>query len=51
MIRCAKLALDRRQGGVLVGPSAFFCKHPPRQMTDSDAHAAIERFIDGVPES
>jgi myo-inositol-1-phosphate synthase len=51
MIRCAKLALDRGQGGVLVGPSAFFCKHPPRQMPDSDAHAAIERFIDGVPES
>jgi myo-inositol-1-phosphate synthase len=51
MIRCAKLALDRGEGGVLAGPSAFFCKHPPQQMPDSEAHAATERFIDGVPGS
>ena len=29
-IRCCKLALDRGEGGALIGPSAFFCKHPPR---------------------
>ena len=29
-IRCCKLALDRGDGGALIGPSAFFCKHPPR---------------------
>ena len=28
-IRCCKLALDRGQGGILDGPSAYFCKHPP----------------------
>jgi len=32
-IRCCRLALDRRIGGVLHGPPAFFCKHPPRQFT------------------
>jgi myo-inositol-1-phosphate synthase len=48
MIRCAKLALDRGEGGALAGPSAFFCKHPPQQMPDSEAHAATERFIDGA---
>ena len=29
-IRCAKLALDRKSGGVLEAPSAYFCKHPAR---------------------
>ena len=27
-IRCAKLALNRGHGGLLAGPSAYFCKHP-----------------------
>ncbi len=44
-IRCAKLALDRGQGGVLEGPSAYFCKHPPRQFTDDEAFHMIEEFI------
>jgi len=44
-IRCAKLALDRRQGGVLEGPSAYFCKHPPRQFTDDEAFHMVEEFI------
>ncbi len=44
-IRCAKLALERGQGGVLEAPSAYFCKHPPRQLTDDEAHRRIERFI------
>lgn len=46
-IRCAKLALDRKQGGVLIGPSAYFCKHPPRQFTDDEAYKMTEMFIDG----
>jgi myo-inositol-1-phosphate synthase len=46
-IRCAKLALDRGEGGVLEGPSAYFMKHPPRQLTDDDAHRETERFIRG----
>lgn len=44
-IRCIKLALDRRLGGVLEGPSAYFCKHPPRQYSDDEAYRMIEAFI------
>lgn len=44
-IRCAKLALDRGQGGILEAPSAYFCKHPPRQFTDDDAYRMTEAFI------
>jgi len=44
-IRCAKLALERGQGGVLVEPSAFFCKHPPVQYTDDIAYQMTEAFI------
>jgi len=44
-IRCAKLALDRGQGGVLEAPSAYFCKHPPRQFTDDEAFHMTENFI------
>ncbi len=44
-IRCAKLALERREGGVLHGPSAYFMKHPPRQYTDDEAYRMTEAFI------
>jgi len=44
-IRCAKLALDRGQGGILQAPSAYFCKHPARQFTDDEAFTMIEDFI------
>ncbi len=44
-IRCAKLALDRGLGGVLEAPSAYFCKHPPKQFTDDQAHQMVENFI------
>ena len=44
-IRCIKIALDRRIGGVLVGPSSFFCKHPPQQFTDDVACSLTEEFI------
>ena len=46
-IRCAKLALDRGQGGVLHGPSAYFCKHPLHQFADDEAHRMTEEFING----
>jgi myo-inositol-1-phosphate synthase len=46
-IRCCKLALDRRIGGVLYSPSAFFMKHPPRQHTDEAALKMTEDFIAG----
>lgn len=44
-IRCAKLALDRGQGGVLEAPCAYLYKHPPRQFTDNEAYYMMERFI------
>src|SRR2546421_3291117 len=46
-IRCCKLALDRKQGGVLHSASAYFSKHPPQQMTDDEAHRSVEEFIAG----
>lgn len=45
MIRCCKLALNNGVGGVLTGPSAYFCKHPPEQYTDSEAYELTEMFI------
>jgi myo-inositol-1-phosphate synthase len=45
MIRCAKLARDRGIGGPIHPASAYFCKHPPEQMTDDEAHTALEAFI------
>lgn len=48
LIRCARLALDRRLGGAIEPASAWLCKHPPRQMTDDDAWAAMAQFI-GTP--
>ena len=44
-IRCCKVALDRGQGGVVIGPSAFFCKHPPQQFSDDVAAQLTEEFI------
>ena len=46
-IRCAKIAQDRGEGGVLVGPSAYFCKHPPFQFEDDEAQHLVEAFIEG----
>ena len=46
-IRCVKLALDRGQGGVLVGPAAYFYKHPPQQYTDNDAYLMTDEFVKG----
>ena len=47
-IRCLKLALDRGISGVLEGPSAYFCKHPPKQYPDDVAAQMVEDFIKGV---
>lgn len=46
-IRCCKVALDRGVGGVLTGPAAFFCKHPPQQFSDDVAAQLTEEFIAG----
>ena len=49
LIRCAKLALVRGMGGVLYGPAAYLCKHPPRQFTDDQAYQMVNEFIrDGI---
>lgn len=47
-IRCTKLALERKQGGLLIAPSAYFCKHPPQQFTDDEAYKMTEDFIKGI---
>lgn len=44
-IRCCKLALERGEGGILYGPSAYFKKHPPIQYTDEEAYQLTEQFI------
>jgi myo-inositol-1-phosphate synthase len=44
-IRCCKLALDRGYGGILEAPSAYFMKHPPKQIPDDLAHELVEKFI------
>lgn len=45
-VRCAKLAMDRGQGGALTGPSSFFMKSPPQQFTDEEAGRRTRAFID-----
>ena len=45
-VRCAKLALDRGIGGALTGPSAWFMKSPPEQLTDEEARVRTEAFIE-----
>jgi myo-inositol-1-phosphate synthase len=44
-IRCCKLGLDRKIGGALEGPAAYFMKSPPTQYTDEQAREMVERFI------
>jgi myo-inositol-1-phosphate synthase len=44
-VRLAKLALNKGVSGALEGPSAYLMKSPPKQVSDDDAHAAIEQFI------
>jgi len=47
MIRCAKVAMDRKIAGPVAAPSSFFCKHPPIQYTDEVAYQLTESFIQG----
>ncbi|MBU2602388.1 MAG: inositol-3-phosphate synthase [Actinobacteria bacterium] len=47
-VRCAKLALDRGISGALYGPSSYFMKSPPQQVSDTEAHDATEAFIAGT---
>lgn len=47
-IRCAKLALNRGEGGVLYPSAAYFMKHPPVQFSDDEAYRMTEEFIQGT---
>jgi myo-inositol-1-phosphate synthase len=47
MIRCAKLASERGLSGPIHPAAAYFCKHPPIQMTDDEAFEEMEQFIRG----
>jgi len=44
-IRCCKIALERGEGGALIGPSAYFCKHPPQQFNDDVAAQLVDEYI------
>ena len=44
-IRCCKIALERGEGGALIGPSAYYCKHPPQQFNDDTAGQMVEEYI------
>ena len=44
-IRMAKLALDRKIGGVLISASSYLMKHPPQQFSDEKAREMVEDFI------
>jgi myo-inositol-1-phosphate synthase len=46
-VRCAKIAMDRKIGGALTGPSSYFMKSPPQQFTDNEARDRTMRFISG----
>ena len=45
LIRCARVAKDRGIGGPILPAAAYFCKHPPEQISDDEAFAQLERFI------
>lgn len=47
MARLMKIALDRNIGGVLASACSFLTKHPPVQIPDSQAAAAVNDFISG----
>lgn len=49
-VRCLKIALDRKVGGVLISPSSYFMKHPMEQFSDEDARDMVEEFISGKRE-
>ena len=47
MIRCAKIAKERGMAGPIYPAAAYFCKHPPKQITDDEAYEQLEAFIRG----
>ena len=47
-IRCCKVALERGESGVLTIPSAYYCKHPPQQLSEDVAGKLLGTFIEGA---
>lgn len=46
-LRAAKVAKDRGLAGPVESASSYFMKSPPKQLSDHDAHEAVEAFIRG----
>jgi myo-inositol-1-phosphate synthase/intein/homing endonuclease len=46
-VRLAKIALERKLAGPIVPASAYLMKHPPKQMSDPEARAELEKYIKG----
>lgn len=46
-VRCCKIARDRKIGGPLLSPSAYFMKHPLTQYPDETAKVMLEEFVKG----
>ena len=46
-IRCCKLAMRRGQSGALHAACAALMKHPPRQLSEDEAHRQLEAFVSG----
>jgi myo-inositol-1-phosphate synthase len=45
-IRGCKIAQDAKIGGAIEPVSAWTMKHPPRQMSDPEAHRAVHEFVE-----
>jgi myo-inositol-1-phosphate synthase len=43
-VRYCKIALERKIGGPLIGPSAWLMKHPPKQFSDDEARKLAVDF-------
>jgi myo-inositol-1-phosphate synthase len=50
-VRAAKIAKDRGIGGPILSASSYFMKSPPEQYADDVARDAVERFINGEPDT
>lgn len=50
LIRCCKLALDRKISGALPSVAAYTMKHPLVQFTDEEARIRMEKFLAGEVE-
>ncbi len=46
-LRCAKIALDRKLAGPIIGPSSYFFKTPPKQFRDDICRQKVEDFVSG----